>query len=298
MGESTGGAKGGRVLVVLFPLEFRLFSYDVLLMKAALCASLVFVSVLATLAAESAHTAYSALRVIGKQNGSDTLNRVVEVRGRFGAPEPETWKVTLEEASARGGLRELEVQRGQLVGEKTPVARSVGTPMNFNQLNLDSEGAFTVVNQEMQKAAITFDRVDYLLRSGAQGGAPLWHIDLFLGQGGRVAQFDIAADTGNVMKRDLHPKEPRSPIADDHAYAQNPPPPLVDAGPRRRYDDDPRRNPEDFRYQTPDEARPAPEGDDDEADDPTPFVDRVSRHLEKRSRQFKNFFSGRGWSAR
>src|SRR5258708_3386070 len=120
------------------------------LMRVLICTALFLAWALAASAAESVPTAYSALRIVGKQNGAEALNRVLEVRGRFGAPEPETWRVTLEDPAARGGVRELEVQRGQIVGEKTPVGRAPGSPMNFNQLNLDSEGVFTVGNQEGQ----------------------------------------------------------------------------------------------------------------------------------------------------
>ncbi|HEX8311196.1 MAG TPA: hypothetical protein VF614_07770, partial [Chthoniobacteraceae bacterium] len=157
---------------------------------------------LADLAAGAAETAYTALRVVGKSKGESTLNRVVELRGRSGTPEPAVWKVVLDEPSARGGIREFDVQRGRIVGERAPAAPSgsPGAPMNFTQLNLDSEGAFTVANQEMQKNRVPFDRIDYTLRSGNGGGAPVWRLEMFDGAAGRVATMEIAADTGAILQ--------------------------------------------------------------------------------------------------
>ena len=129
------------------------------------------------LAAEPAATAYTALRVVGKESGQGALKRVIEMRGRSGAPQPAVWKIVLSEPGARGGVREVDVQRGKVIGERTPVARGpVGEAMDFSRLNLDSDGVFTIVNQETQKTGQTFDRLDYSLRSGSGGGAPVWTV--------------------------------------------------------------------------------------------------------------------------
>src|SRR4051812_41545885 len=139
-------------------------------MKAVVLVGFLFAT---PLAATAADTAYSALRVIGKRDGQDILNRVVELHGRGGSPQPSSWKVIIDEPRARGGVREIEVQRGKIVSERTPTTRGAGSTMNFNQLNLDSEGAFTIANQEAEKAGVPFDHVDYRLTSGTGGGAPV-----------------------------------------------------------------------------------------------------------------------------
>lgn len=223
--------------------------------------------------ASAADTAYSALRVVGKRDGQNTLNRVIELRGRSGSPQPSVWKVVVDEQRARGGVRELEVQRGKIIGERTPTARATSSPMNFNQLNLDSEGAFTIADQEAQKAGIAFDRVDYLLKSGTGGGAPVWELELFDGRNGRTGYVAIAADSGTVLRRQMD-RTPRDPGADDRAYLddrRDPPP----SRPRNGDDDD--RN-----Y---DQNRSGSSG--------LPgFINRVGRHFQKRGKQLENFFSG------
>ena len=191
-------------------------------------ASLVLLlSVCSAFAAESAATAYTALRLVGKQNGSDALNRVIEIRGRNGASQPAVWKVTLREPGARGGIREVEVQGGKIIGERTPVARGpVGEPMDFSRLNLDSEGAFTIVDQEMKKQNIPFDRLDYALRSGSGGGAPVWTIDLFDGRRGKAATMQLAADTGAVLDQSRTGGTPGD-ASGDHDYVRGNPPPVA-----------------------------------------------------------------------
>ena len=221
----------------------------------------------------AADTAYSALRVLGKRDGQDILNRVVEVRGHDGAPQPVVWKIVIDDQRARGGVREVEVQKGKIVSERTPTSHGTSSAMNFNQLNLDSEGAFTIVNQEAQKSNVPFDHIDYLLRAGTGGGAPVWQIDLLDGGNGHVGSMDIAADSGSVLRKNFDRPHPQ----DDHAYLddhRNPPPPYQgsgDSGP----DDGYSRSGEPFRN-VPD------------------FFHRLGRRFQKRGHQLENFFTGKG----
>lgn len=240
---------------------------------------------LAQAAGFAADTAYSALRIVGRQQGERALNRVLEVRGRFGNPQPDVWKITFEDTGARGGLREMEVQRGRVIGQRTPVSRSLGAPMNLNQLNLDSEGVFTVVDQEAKKAAVTFDRVDYVLRSGSHGGAPVWQVELFEGRKGRVGQFEIAADSGAILRQDVEPRRREAVVREeDRAY-------LYDREPSREPGPSHDRRDGDDRYADERDRR----GDYvDEAEGPGIFdlFGKINRHFKRRGRQIENFFTG------
>lgn len=240
-------------------------------MKAAFLLGLVLLPLGALHAAD---TAYSALRVLGKRDGQDVLNHVIEVRGRDGAPQPGVWKIVIEDPHARGGVRELEVQRGKIASERTPTSHGLGAAMNFNQLNLDSEGAFTVANQEAQKTNALFDRVDYTLRAGTGGGVPVWQLDLSDGKNGRVGSVEIAADSGAVVRRQF---DVYRPADDDHAYLddhRNPPP---------RYSS---RDSADGGYSQPGEPfRGVPD-----------FFHRLGNRFKKREHQLENFFTGKGYS--
>jgi hypothetical protein len=226
-------------------------------------------------ALQAADTAYSALRVLGKRDGQDILNHVVELRGHDGMPQPSVWKIVIDDPRARGGVRELEVQHGKIVSERTPTHPSGSGAMNFNQLNLDSEGAFTVANQEAQKTNVFFDHVDYLLKAGTGGGAPVWELDLSDGKHGRVGSVEIAADSGTVLRRQL---DMHRPADDDHAYLDdhhNPPP---------QYSS---RDSGDEGYSRPGEPfRNVPD-----------FFHRLGNRFKKREHQLENFFTGKPFSS-
>ena len=158
---------------------------------------------LAQVTASAADTAYSALRIMAKERGDEALDRVVELRGRQGKPQPDVWRVTTKDPQARGGLREMEIQRGKVISQRTPVSRPVGTALNLNKLNLDSDGVFTIVNQETDKLGIVFDRIDFVLRSGTRGGAPVWTTELFNKDSGRIGLLEISADSGAILRNEL-----------------------------------------------------------------------------------------------
>lgn len=226
-------------------------------MKILLLFGVIWSATIAVLPA--ADTAYAALRVYGKKEGEQALHRVVELRGKGGAPQPATWTITIDDPRARGGVREIEVRGGRLSGERTPVGRDFGTSMNFNQLNLDSDGAFTVANQEAEKRGVPFDHIDYTLGSGA-GGAPIWTIALYEQRGGRVGTLQIAADSGAVL---------------DRSFASD-----------RRYADD--------RSYVEGHGEPDYRGDGGGMrGEAGAFLNRVGRHFQKRGRQLSNFFTGK-----
>ena len=212
----------------------------------------------------AADTAYSALRVFGKKEGEQSLYKVVELRGKAGTPQPSSWKLTIDDPRARGGVREIEVRGGKIVGERTPVGHDFGPQMNFNQLNLDSDGAFTVANQEAEKRGIAFDHIDYTLSSSGGGGAPLWTIELFEGRNGRVATLRVAADSGTIVDQNFS-SERR--LESDRAYVE----------------DDHGRGPRSPDYR----------GERDPGEEVGAFLKRIGRHFEKRGKQLCNFFTGK-----
>jgi hypothetical protein len=237
--------------------------------------AVIFAGILLALpfAAVANDPAYAALRVVGKSRGEDTLKHVVQLRGRGGVPQPPVWKIVLDDPRARGGIREIEVQHGKIVGERTPLDHDAVSPMVLTQLNLDSEGAFTVANQEAQKLNKPFDHVDYVLRSGGGNGAPVWEMEMYDSKAGHVGSIVIAADTGNILHEDFDHGRVASRQDDDHGFVGGrggnpPPPPPAGGGPDYSEDGDPIRSIPDFFH-------------------------RVQKHFEKRTRQLENFFTGK-----
>src|SRR5260370_38435196 len=84
---------------------------------------LLFVAPAPALAEEQA-TTYEALRVVGTEFGRGALNHVVSITGVEGNPQPEKWKIMLENPGARGGVHEVEVADGRVASEHAP-SRSI-----------------------------------------------------------------------------------------------------------------------------------------------------------------------------
>lgn len=227
--------------------------------------TLLALTLCAPLSCFAADSAYKALRVVGTERGQDVLNHVIEVQGRGGTPQPTLWKVVLDDAAARGGVRELEVTKGKIASEHTPVRTYSGSSadavMDFHKLNLDSEGAFTVVEKEASKAHLSFDSVDYTLRSGDTANtAPIWIVQLLDVDHHAVGTMNIAADTGAIVKSDLYgrrrpdssiplvsPKpreiveEQRTVVVEDHPPLHDEPDRVVDDSAADDGDDVPRK---------------------------------------------------------
>ncbi len=236
-------------------------------------------TLLAPFAATAADTAYTALRVVGKKD-RENLNRVLEVRGRNGIPQPEVWKITVEESAARGGLREFDVQRGRIIAQRTPTSRSYGGVMNFGQLNLDSDGVFTIVNQETQEQGIVFSRLEYLLKSGTGGGAPVWQVDLFDGSRS-TGRMTIAADSGAVLDRNFQSGGARD---------------LQPRTTRRKNDEPTSGSDRDFVNSEERDLPPVSSGRYSERGEKfrsvEDFFHRLGQRFERRSDQLKKFFVG------
>jgi hypothetical protein len=166
------------------------------------CLAALFLVVTPALAEEHP-TAYEALRVIGAKFSRDSVNRIISVTGVDGAPQPETWKILMEDSRARGGIREVEVKDGEIVSERTPVRSVVGSAegatIKTTRLNLDSSGAFAVASHTAEKSNTRFARVSYTLRTDERGD-PVWIVTLENRSSRPVGTIYIGANRGNVAR--------------------------------------------------------------------------------------------------
>ena len=101
--------------------------------------------------AQEKATAYEALRVVGAELGRGALSHVVSITGIKGDPQPEKWKIILEDPDGRG-VREVEVADGK-IDSKHSTDRSVagsteGATIDTSRLNLDSSGAYEVADRK------------------------------------------------------------------------------------------------------------------------------------------------------
>jgi len=153
------------------------------------------------LAQENA-TAYEALRVVGTELGRGALTHVVSITGVKGNPQPEKWKIVLEDPDGRS-VREVEVADDKIDSEHRPgqsVAGSTeGATIDTSQLNLDSSGAYEVASHAADLSHVNFARVDYTLRTDERG-EPVWIVTLLNRSSRPIGTIHIGAMRGTVKR--------------------------------------------------------------------------------------------------
>ena len=152
--------------------------------------------------AQSNATAYEALRVVGKDFGRGALSRMISITGRKGDPQPEKWKIVLEDPDGRG-VRELQIADGKIDSDERPdrdVAGSAeGATIDVSRLKLDSSGAYAVASHTAEASHTSFATADYALRTDERG-EPIWIVTLRNRSSRPVGTIYIGA-TGGTVKR-------------------------------------------------------------------------------------------------
>src|SRR6267378_8216794 len=147
------------------------------------------------------NTAYTALRLIGNLRGEETLKQVLALSGESGNQQPGMWTIILDDPAARGGVRELQIVSNQVASERTPVSSELagGKTIDLNQLNLDSDGAYQVAEEEAKKNSASFNQASYRLSFDSGTGKPLWIVHLLDSQRQDVGIVKVAADNGTLV---------------------------------------------------------------------------------------------------
>jgi hypothetical protein len=153
--------------------------------------------------AQERATAYEAIRTVGTQLNRDYVNHLISVAGTDGTPQPETWKVLIDDPKARGGVREVEVSNGRITSERTPlrasVENSLGATIDTSRLNLDSSGAYALAQQTANGSHVPFNSADYALRADDRGN-PVWKVTLVRQDGEMAGSIFIGANHGTVTR--------------------------------------------------------------------------------------------------
>ncbi len=152
--------------------------------------------------AEENATAYEALRVVGRELGRDALPHVVSITGTKGDPQPEKWKIILEDPDGRG-LRELQVADGKIDSDdrtdRDLAGSTEGATIDMSRLNLDSSGAYAVATHTAEASHANFATADYTLRTD-DGGEPTWIVTLRSRSSRPVGTIYIGATGGTVRR--------------------------------------------------------------------------------------------------
>src|SRR6185369_8981209 len=151
--------------------------------------------------AEEKATAYEALRVLGNEFGRDALQQIVSIRGTKGDPQPEKWKIVVQDP--QGGVREFVVADGKIDSEgeadRGVAGSAEGSTIDVSQLNLDSRGAYAVASHTAEASHTSFATADYTLRTDDRG-EPMWIVTLRSNSSRPVGTIYIGGTRGTVMR--------------------------------------------------------------------------------------------------
>jgi hypothetical protein len=152
--------------------------------------------------AEENATSYEALRVVGSEFGRDALQQIVSIRGTKGDPQPEKWKIVVEDPQG-GGVRELQVADGKIdsddEADRDVAGSAEGATIDVSQLNLDSSGAYAVASHTAEASHTSFATADYTLRTDERG-EPMWIVTLRNRSSRPVGTIYIGGTSGTVRR--------------------------------------------------------------------------------------------------
>src|SRR5438067_4969808 len=147
-------------------------------------------------------TAYEALRVVGREFGRDALHQIVSITGTKGNPQPEKWKIILEDPQG-GGVRELQVADGKIdsddEADRDVAGSTEGATIDVSRLNLDSSGAYAVASHTAEASHTSFATADYTLRTDDRG-EPMWIVTLRTRSSRPVGTIYIGGTGGTVRR--------------------------------------------------------------------------------------------------
>ena len=146
-------------------------------------------------------TAYEALRVVGSEFGREALHQIVLIRGTKGDPQPEKWKIVVEDP--QDGVRELEIADGKIdsddEGGRDIAGSTEGAMIDVSQLNLDSSGAYAVASHTAEASHTNFATADYILRTDDRG-EPMWVVTLRNSSSRPVGTIYVGGTDGTVRR--------------------------------------------------------------------------------------------------
>jgi len=126
----------------------------------------------------------------------------VSIRGTKGDPQPEKWKIVVEDPQG-GGVRELQVADGKIdsddEAERDVAGSTEGATIDVSQLNLDSSGAYTVASHTAEASHTSFATADYILRTDDRG-EPMWIVTLRNRSSHPVGTIYIGGTRGTVLR--------------------------------------------------------------------------------------------------
>lgn len=175
-----------------------------IIMKAFSIVSLV-VSLTVTSACLAAHTSQEALEALERRYGAEKFTHIVSITGADGAPSPSEWWIVVRDLRMPSTLHTYWSGDRRVTdeGENRDYypRRMPDGFVNRAKLQVDSNQAFVVVEQEAAKMRIGFNEVSYELKAITLTDEPVWNLTLIDVRGYFVGIVSVSGRTGNILRK-------------------------------------------------------------------------------------------------
>ena len=152
----------------------------------------------------AAETGYQALKVVRQAQGDSVTRSLLQINGEAGDPQPVTWTIVFQDATARGGFREFQVSGGAITSERAPLrdlsGRGAFPKIPFGKLKVDSDIAFRVAERAAVKNRIGFHTANYTLRMSEEFAGPIWVIRLYDAFGAHIGTAKVSTESAALLE--------------------------------------------------------------------------------------------------
>ncbi len=148
--------------------------------------------------------AASGLSRLEEKFGRDAVDRVFELTGVAGDPQPLEWRVTTHEPGAPHLLHEFWLDRRRATDEGVnddfyPDRIPKGF-FSLARLKVDSTQAFTIVEQIARDAGVGFDAINYKAHCREYSDEPVWTLTLLDKEQEIVGSVHLSGESGTVFR--------------------------------------------------------------------------------------------------
>ena len=168
--------------------------------------TILFLSLLAVTAGaqERGIPAVAGIQRIEEKFGPEFLQRVFEMTGVAGDPQPLEWRITAHDPMVKSALHEFWIGGRRATDEGlNDDFYPERLPKGFfkrARLKLDSPQAFAAVERLAREARIGFDRVNYKLHCREYSDEPVWTLTLLDDEEEIVGSVHLSAETGEILR--------------------------------------------------------------------------------------------------
>jgi hypothetical protein len=148
--------------------------------------------------------AVAGIQRIEDKFGSEFLQRIFEMTGAGGDPQPVEWRITTHDPVVRSALHEFWIGGRRVTDEGVnddfyPEHLPKGF-FNRARLKFDSTQAFALAEELARESRIGFDLVNYKLHCREYSDEPVWTLTLLDDEEEIVGSVHLSAETGKVLR--------------------------------------------------------------------------------------------------